>query len=199
MLPALSRPPCKVAFSGGRDSSAILAIATYVARRHGLHDPIPLTFRYEEYPRTWEDEWQELMVRHLDIRDWEIVAIRAEFDVLGPTARDTLHRHGLFWPPNSYTMMPMFQAARGGSLLTGRGGDEVFHSLVKVKKMTPIQIVRSLRQLCAASPVEDSGSVPPRAPLSMAATCRQTRGAASFRGELGPIPNRQPPSPREAG
>jgi asparagine synthase (glutamine-hydrolysing) len=144
MLPALSRPPCKVAFSGGRDSSAILAIATYVARRHGLHDPIPLTFRYEEYPRTWEDEWQELMVRHLDIRDWEIVAIRAEFDVLGPTARDTLHRHGLFWPPNSYTMMPMFQAARGGSLLTGRGGDEVFHSLVKVKKMTPIQIVRSL-------------------------------------------------------
>ncbi|HYO45510.1 MAG TPA: asparagine synthase-related protein [Gemmatimonadota bacterium] len=144
MLPALSRPPCKVAFSGGRDSSAILAMATHVARRHGLHDPIPLTFRYEEHPRTWETEWQELMMRHLDLRDWEIVPFRAEFDVLGPMARDTLRRHGLFWPPNTHTMIPMLQAARTGSLLTGSGGDEVFRSLAKPKKMTPIQIVRSL-------------------------------------------------------
>lgn len=144
MLPALSKPPCKVAFSGGRDSSAILSIAAHVARRHGLPDPIPLTFRYAEYPRTWETEWQELMVGHLEIRDWEIVDVRAEFDVLGPMARDTIRRHGLFWPPHCYTMIPMLRAASGGSLLTGSGGDEVFTSLVKVKKMTPIQIVRML-------------------------------------------------------
>jgi asparagine synthase (glutamine-hydrolysing) len=144
MLPALSRPPCKVAFSGGRDSSAILAMATHVARRRGLQDPIPLTFRYEEHPRTRETEWQELMVRHLELEDWEIVAIRAELDVLGPMARDTLRRHGLFWPPNSHTMIPMLQAARTGSLLTGIGGDEVFRSLAKPKKMKPMQIVRSL-------------------------------------------------------
>jgi asparagine synthase (glutamine-hydrolysing) len=133
-----------VAFSGGRDSSAILAMATYVARRHGLDDPLPLTFRYQDHPRTWETEWQELMMHHLELKDWKIVAIKAELDFLGPMARDALLRHGLFWPPNSHTTIPMLQAAKGGSLLTGNGGDEVFRSLVKVKKMTPVQILRSL-------------------------------------------------------
>ena len=144
MLPALSKSPCMVAFSGGRDSSAILAVATGVARRHGLELPIPLTFRYKEHPRTWETEWQELMVRHLELKDWKIVDFKAEFDVLGPMARDTLQRHGLFWPPNSHTTIPMLEAARGGSLLTGNGGDEVFRSVVKVKKMTPSQVIRSM-------------------------------------------------------
>jgi asparagine synthase (glutamine-hydrolysing) len=41
-------------------------------------------------------------------------------------------------------MIPMLQAARTGSLLTGNGGDEVFRSLAKPKKMTPMQIVGSL-------------------------------------------------------
>ena len=36
VLPALQRPPCLVSFSGGRDSSAVLAVAADVARRHGL-------------------------------------------------------------------------------------------------------------------------------------------------------------------
>ena len=37
--PALERSPCVVSFSGGRDSSAVLAVATQVARREGL--PLP--------------------------------------------------------------------------------------------------------------------------------------------------------------
>jgi asparagine synthase (glutamine-hydrolysing) len=133
-----------VAFSGGRDSSAILAMATYVARRHGLDDPIPLTFRYEDHPRTWETEWQELMMDHLELGNWKIVDIKAEFDFLGPMGREALLRHGLYWPPNSHTTIPMLQAAKDGSLFTGNGGDEVFSSLVKPKKMTPIQVMRSL-------------------------------------------------------
>ena len=40
VLPAVSRPPCVVTFSGGRDSSLVLAVATRVARREGLPDPI---------------------------------------------------------------------------------------------------------------------------------------------------------------
>jgi asparagine synthase (glutamine-hydrolysing) len=35
MVRALHRPPCVVSFSGGRDSSAVLALATHVARREG--------------------------------------------------------------------------------------------------------------------------------------------------------------------
>ena len=143
LLPALVRSPCLIAFSGGRDSSAVLALATDLARRQGLDDPVPLTFRYAQHPRTWEAEWQEMMVSHLGLDNWEIVDMEAEFDVLGPMARDVLLRYGLFWPPNSHTTVPMLQAAGRGSLVTGNGGDEVFTSLVRVKKMTPLQVFRS--------------------------------------------------------
>ncbi|MGH3092626.1 MAG: hypothetical protein ACRDOG_09935, partial [Gaiellaceae bacterium] len=34
--PALLRPPCAVSFSGGRDSSLVLAVAAHVARSDGL-------------------------------------------------------------------------------------------------------------------------------------------------------------------
>ncbi len=37
------RSPCVVAFFGGRDLSAILCVATHVARREGLSDPVPET------------------------------------------------------------------------------------------------------------------------------------------------------------
>ena len=36
VLGALLRPPCVVSFSGGRDSSAALAVATRVARQQGI-------------------------------------------------------------------------------------------------------------------------------------------------------------------
>ncbi len=41
VLPALQRQPCLVAFSGGRDSSAVLAVAALVARRPGWRSPSP--------------------------------------------------------------------------------------------------------------------------------------------------------------
>ena len=142
--PALEAAPCMVAFSGGRDSSAILAFATDVARRNALPDPVPLTFRYREHPRTWETEWQELVVQHLGVRDWKIVDVHAEFDVLGPMARSALRRHGLYWPPNYHTSIPLLEAARGGSLLTGNGGDEAFLAVVKARTMTPTQVLRAM-------------------------------------------------------
>ena len=46
VLRALLRPPCLVSFSGGRDSSLVLAIASDVARRHGLPLPVPATNRF---------------------------------------------------------------------------------------------------------------------------------------------------------
>src|SRR5579884_3063930 len=46
LVAALSRPPCAVSFSGGRDSSAVLALATDAARRHGLELPVPVTMRF---------------------------------------------------------------------------------------------------------------------------------------------------------
>src|SRR3974390_850222 len=44
----LATPPCVVAFSGGRDSSALLALLVDVARVEGLDQPIAVTARGAE-------------------------------------------------------------------------------------------------------------------------------------------------------
>lgn len=125
LLPALSRVPCLVAFSGGRDSSLVLALATRVAREHGLADPIPVTLRFD-HPNASETEWQEMMVRHLGLSDWTVLPQRQDLEVLGDIARGALARHGLYWPANAHLLVPLLNAATGGSLLTGTGGDELF-------------------------------------------------------------------------
>lgn len=144
LLPAVSRPPCMVAFSGGRDSSAILSVCAHVARRHGLPAPVPITLRYEDHPRTWESEWQELMLGHLGLSDWQVLTIGTELDVLGPTAREALSRHGLYWPGNAHTTIPMLRAAGAGSLVTGNGGDETFSYLVRRVKPSVRRALRAL-------------------------------------------------------
>lgn len=128
LVEPLSQPPCHVAFSGGRDSSAMLAVATHVARRHGLDDPIPLSARLEEHPRTWETEWQELVIGHLGLREWTRLPITDQLDALGPEAAGALRRHGMFWPSQGHSMLVFARHAGGGSMLTGGGGDEVFTS-----------------------------------------------------------------------
>jgi asparagine synthase (glutamine-hydrolysing) len=126
LLPALERRPCLVAFSGGRDSSTVLAVATAVARREGLDDPVPTTFRYDGHPRTQEDEWQEAMLRHLAIGDRVVLSYDDEADALGTIASGLLARVGHYWPSGAHVVMPLLEAAAGGSLLTGVGGDELF-------------------------------------------------------------------------
>ncbi len=76
LLQALQQPPVVVAFSGGRDSAAILAKATQVARANGFEDPIPHTLRFPGAPRTSEEDWQELIIRHLGLRELESAACR---------------------------------------------------------------------------------------------------------------------------
>jgi asparagine synthase (glutamine-hydrolysing) len=125
ILGALRRQPCLVAFSGGRDSSAILGVAVETARRHGLADPIPVTLRFGGDDRTGEQEWQELVVRHLAVAEWIRLDLTTELDALGPLGAGLLVRHGAYWPPLAHSTVPMLQAAKHGSLLTGNGGDEL--------------------------------------------------------------------------
>lgn len=126
LLPALAHPPCVVAFSGGRDSSAVLAAACAAARAEGLPAPIAATLRYPAERDVEEEDWQERVVRHLDIVDWERVDATRTSDLLGPVAADGLRRRGVVWPPAHHTIIPLARIARGGSLVTGDGGDEVF-------------------------------------------------------------------------
>jgi Asparagine synthase len=125
-LAALRRAPCIVSFSGGVDSSLVLAAAARVARREGLPLPIPATNVFPRVPDTDESDWQELVVRHIGLTDWLRLRLTDELDVLGPLATRGLERHGLLWPFNAHFHAPLLEAARGGSLLTGIGGDELF-------------------------------------------------------------------------
>lgn len=126
--PLVARPPCLVSFSGGRDSSAMLALATDVARREGLPLPVPATVVYPEVAEAEETSWQELVVAHLGLEDWYRVEVHGELSALGPFAVAALRRHGLLWPTGAYAALPLLRAARAGSFITGHGGDEVFTS-----------------------------------------------------------------------
>jgi len=126
LLAPLTRPPCVVAFSGGRDSSALLALAAGVARREGLPLPVPVTLRWSQVPGTDESEWQETVIRHLGLPEWDRLEIDDDLDLVGPTATERLLRLGLTWPPTVHVLDPMIREAAGGSLVTGEGGDDLF-------------------------------------------------------------------------
>lgn len=125
LILAHSDRPVFVAFSGGRDSSAILAIAAEVARRHGLAAPVPLTEVFPGDEASSETQWQETVVRHLGLTSWSRLRIGDDGDLLGPAARASLRQHGLLWPAALHVKSQLLEAASGGVLLTGEGGDEV--------------------------------------------------------------------------
>jgi asparagine synthase (glutamine-hydrolysing) len=156
-LPALERGPCFVSFSGGRDSSLVLAAATSAARSHGLALPVPVTNRFALASHTDESAWQELVIAHLGLPEWVRLELTDELDVLGELATRGLRRHGLLWPFNAHFHAPLFEVACGGSLLTGIGGDEALGSsrwarslalLSGAERPTPRDLPR-IAMLCA--------------------------------------------------
>jgi asparagine synthase (glutamine-hydrolysing) len=134
LLAHLHRSPCLVAFSGGRDSSVLLAAAVAVARREGLPLPVPITLSYPDAADSDEAQWQRAVLDHLDLPDRIVLTVHDEHDPLGPVATPVLLRHGLVWPPNFAPTVRMMGMARGGVLLTGEGGDEAFG----LKRVTPL-------------------------------------------------------------
>lgn len=126
ILPALQRPPCVVDFSGGRDSSLVLAVAVHVARREGLPLPIARTRRFIGDSASEESQWQEDLIRHVRLPDWEIIDCGETLDVVGDLAQRFLQRYGVLFPAPMFVVTDSFASARGGSHLTGEGGDENF-------------------------------------------------------------------------
>ena len=128
MLRALQRPPCLVSFSGGRDSSALLSVATQVAREEGLPLPVPATLVFPGSKEANEDEWQTMVLKHLGIVEWVRLEFCDELDAVGPVATVALRRHGLLWPFNAHFHLPIIEQAAGGAVVTGFGGDEIARS-----------------------------------------------------------------------
>ena len=127
VLEALRAGPVSVSFSGGRDSSLVLAVAVHVARREGLPSPLPITMCHDS-SESDESRWQERVLGHLGVEDRVCVDVGERMDVLGPEATDLLAAHGLQSPANAYLHLPVVAAAGSGTLLTGVGGDELLGS-----------------------------------------------------------------------
>ena len=126
LLGALERSPCLVTFSGGRDSSTLLALTATLARDRGLPAPVPVTHRFPDAPESDEARWQELVIGRLALDDWVRLEWHDEMDIVGPIAGAVLSRHGQVMPFNAHFMAPLLERARGGALVTGVGGDELF-------------------------------------------------------------------------
>ncbi len=125
LLEPLAKAPCGIAFSGGRDSSGLLGAATAAARRHGLPDPVPITFRFPGVDATVEDGYQEAVVRHLGLDEWIRIEPGESLDVLGDASTSLTARYGVLFPGNIHILVPLLEPFRGGALLTGAGGDEM--------------------------------------------------------------------------
>ena len=125
LLGALRRPPCLVGLLGGRDSSALLAIAASTARKHGLPLPVPVTLVFPESDEAEETGWQRLVLDRLGLDEWIRLEFSDELDAVGPVAQEVMGRHGLTWPFNLHFHLPIMEAARGGSVITGFAGDEL--------------------------------------------------------------------------
>jgi asparagine synthetase B (glutamine-hydrolysing) len=139
LLRCLAERPCVIGFSGGRDSSAILAVAVRVARREGLALPIPVTKVYPGQPAADESAWQELVVRWLGLDDWERHEYHDELDLLGPAAQESLLKHGPLWPGSAHNRGPTLRVAAGGCYVDGEGGDEILGEF----RVTPLTQVMS--------------------------------------------------------
>ena len=134
---AFSRQQVFVSFSGGRDSSAVLALAVEFARRNGRPDPVPVILRYPGHDDADETDWQKMVLRHLGLSNEIVHERRTPQTYLDAEVKSSLRERGLLWPAALHLDHVVFQTARGGMLLTGEGGDEVLGA----RRITPITLL----------------------------------------------------------
>ena len=116
-----------VQFSGGVDSSLVLAAATRAARARDLPLPIPFTLRYGR-EESEESAFQEELVETLGLTDWIILDVDGEDDLLSPASRAHLLEHGMSTSARVASRdwyLSELPVRDGSVLMSGEGGDEV--------------------------------------------------------------------------
>ena len=182
LLPALTTPPCVIGFSGGRDSSAILAVAVQLARREGLEVPIPVTKVYPDVPASDESAWQEMVIRWVGVDDWIREEFTDELDLLSPQSLRSVQQHGLLWPASVHNREPAIRIAKGGWYVDGEGGDEILGEF----RITPVtRLLRGERPFGRRA-VRDVARTFAPAVLRRSVAAYRARGATSDRVWLRP-------------
>ena len=116
-----------VQFSGGVDSSLVLAAATRAARARDLPPPIPFTLRYG-LDESEESSFQEELVESLGLTEWIVLDVDGEDDLLGPASRAHLLEHGMSTSARVASRdwyLSRLPVRPGSVLMSGEGGDEV--------------------------------------------------------------------------
>ena len=131
---------------------------------------MPATLRFAGAPTTQETDWQELVIGHLGLADWEVIELGGELDHLGELACGALRRHGLLWPANAHFHEPLFARAAGGSLLTGLDGDGLLGSSwapvrAALARPGPVELRAVLRAGLAVAPARVRAARRRRQPL----------------------------------
>ena len=150
---AVGHGRCFVLFSGGRDSSLILALATRAAREAGFEDPVPVTAVYPGDEQADEAEWQDLVLRHLRLTERIILPVTDERSTLGELATRHLRRRGLVWPEAVHTQPLFFTQLDRGTVLTGEGGD----AFLEGRRITPLYLLRRSRRMPSAALIRAAG------------------------------------------
>ncbi|HVF53263.1 MAG TPA: asparagine synthase-related protein [Actinomycetota bacterium] len=175
LIPALARGTLAVAFSGGRDSSIVLAAATRAARREGLPEPIAVTTNYPGDPGADESRWQELIIRFLGLREWQrSTVVGGEHEIIGPVALPVLRKHGVLLPGNAASWVPMLREMQGSTLATGAGGDSLFEA----RRWGPFGDLRSGRS--GLGPHEARNTIHAVSPLPIKKLVARARLRRSF-------------------
>ncbi|MBO9531429.1 MAG: asparagine synthase [Solirubrobacteraceae bacterium] len=117
--------PVVVAFSGGIDSSVILALAVHVAREHGYALPHPVALTVPGSDDADERDWRELVLAHLGLGPAEEIDARPHLELVGEQALRILEAVGPVIPPNAHALLPILDQAHGATVITGSGGDEL--------------------------------------------------------------------------
>ncbi|WP_168211868.1 asparagine synthase C-terminal domain-containing protein [Ruania zhangjianzhongii] len=149
-----SSGPCYVLFSGGRDSSLILALATHAARQLGADDPVPVTAVYPGDEQADETDWQDLVLEHLGLTERLVLSVTDERSTLGELATTHLRRRGLVWPEAVHTQPLFFAQLGSGTVLTGEGGD----AFLEGRRVTPLFLLRRRRRLPSLALLRAAGA-----------------------------------------
>ena len=105
-------------------------------------------------PAPQETEWQEQVDRPPRARGLGPDRAAGDLDCVGPVATAVLRRHGLLWPCNAYFHEPIFEAAAGGAVLTGVGGDEALLALelgARARRPARPRAARARATCCASA------------------------------------------------